>query len=304
MESPLFLGIDGGGTRCRARLSDAQGRTLGEGLGGPANVRLPPESVRDAILAASAAALAQAGLDATAWRRTRAGFGLAGAGQASGRERLLRQPFPFAAIVLDTDARAAWLGATAGAATDDDRGAILIVGTGVCGYMEKRENGARRVISIGGWGFPLSDDGSGAVAGREAVRRTLHVCDGLTPAGTLSEAILAAIGPTPEAIIDWGDGATPADYARFAPLVYAHAAQGDAMARTVVAEAAQAIGRLTLRLVALGAPRVHLIGGLTETVLPWLEQDVRRHFAPPDADALTGALMLARQDRPARENAS
>ncbi|MFD1331301.1 N-acetylglucosamine kinase, partial [Methylopila musalis] len=34
--SALFLGVDGGGTRCRARLADAGGRVLGEGLSGPA----------------------------------------------------------------------------------------------------------------------------------------------------------------------------------------------------------------------------------------------------------------------------
>ncbi|MFD2250082.1 glucosamine kinase [Pseudochelatococcus lubricantis] len=297
MEQPLFLGIDGGGTRCRARLCDADGRTLGEGMGGAANIRLAPEGVRDAILTAATEARERAGLDAAAWRRTHAGFGLAGAGQTSARERIMRQPFPFASIALDTDARAAWLGATAKAA-EGDRGAILIVGTGVCGYVEKGEGPERRRISIGGWGFPLSDDGSGAVTGREAIRRTLHVCDGLAPPGSLSDAILADIGPTPEAIIDWGDRATPADYARFAPVVYAHAARGDALARAVATEAALAIGRLTLRLVELGAPRVHLIGGLTDTVRPWLADAVRHHFAPPDADALAGAVAMARENCP------
>ena len=40
MSGRLFLGIDGGGTRCRARLCDDAGRTLGEGTAGAANVRL------------------------------------------------------------------------------------------------------------------------------------------------------------------------------------------------------------------------------------------------------------------------
>ena len=36
----LFLGIDGGGTGCRAVLADAQGRQLGLGAAGPANISI------------------------------------------------------------------------------------------------------------------------------------------------------------------------------------------------------------------------------------------------------------------------
>jgi hypothetical protein len=36
----LFIGVDGGGTGCRARIEDAEGRVLGTGIAGPAAVRL------------------------------------------------------------------------------------------------------------------------------------------------------------------------------------------------------------------------------------------------------------------------
>ena len=36
---PLFLGIDGGGTGCRAVVADATGRVLGTGAAGPAKSR-------------------------------------------------------------------------------------------------------------------------------------------------------------------------------------------------------------------------------------------------------------------------
>lgn len=293
MAGRYYLGIDGGGTGCRARLRDAAGNLLGEGTGGAANIRLDIGRVRQSILDAAEAARTAAGLDAAIWAETHAGFGLAGAGQASARARLLAEPFPFRGIVLDTDAYTAWLGATAGDAAQD-RGAILIVGTGVCGFMERDG----RPVSIGGWGFPVSDDGSGAVTGREAVRQALKVHDGLVPASTLADAVLAAIGPRPEQVIDWVDGATPGDFARFAPLVYAHAAQGDGLARRIAAEAAGFVGELALRLAELGAPRVHLIGGLAATVTPWLPPQARALLAPPRADALDGAIAMARA-RPA-----
>ncbi len=38
MQTGYLLGIDGGGTRCRARLTDRQGKLLAEVVGGPANV--------------------------------------------------------------------------------------------------------------------------------------------------------------------------------------------------------------------------------------------------------------------------
>ena len=36
----LLLGVDGGGTRCRARLADLTGEVLGEAVTGPANIGL------------------------------------------------------------------------------------------------------------------------------------------------------------------------------------------------------------------------------------------------------------------------
>jgi glucosamine kinase len=35
-----FMGVDGGGTGCRARIEDEAGTVLGQGLSGPATTRL------------------------------------------------------------------------------------------------------------------------------------------------------------------------------------------------------------------------------------------------------------------------
>ena len=42
----LFLGIDGGGTGCRAAVADASGRILGTGVAGPANLTSDPAGTR------------------------------------------------------------------------------------------------------------------------------------------------------------------------------------------------------------------------------------------------------------------
>ena len=75
----LFLGVDGGGTQCRARLADRAGRILGEGVAGPANIRLGLEASLAAVLDAARQCLAEAGLGTGALGRTVACLALAGA---------------------------------------------------------------------------------------------------------------------------------------------------------------------------------------------------------------------------------
>jgi len=57
----LFVGVDGGGTKCRVRLRDAEGALLAEAEGGPANIRLGLNLVWANILAALDQALSRAG---------------------------------------------------------------------------------------------------------------------------------------------------------------------------------------------------------------------------------------------------
>lgn len=285
MSDALFLGLDGGGTKCRARLRDGAGRLLGEGTGGPANLRLGPDAVWASILTACREALAQAGLSEADLGRIHAGLGAAGAGQASAEGRLLARPHPFASLAVETDAHTAWLGAFGGG-----DGAIVIVGTGSCGYGGT--GGQCRYI--GGWGYEISDEGSGAVIGRELLRHAVQAHDGRRPETPLARAAMAEFGDDPETLVDWVGTARPSDYARFAPLVLEHAQRCDPLAVALVQDAAAGIAAIALRLLALGAPALCLFGGLAEPLLPWLPPPVRRAVVPPQADALDGAILLAR----------
>src|SRR3954466_2134141 len=216
-EQRLYLGIDGGGTRCRARLTDKNGKKLGEGISGAANIRLGLEAAWSAILGATDQALSKAGLGADAMGRIHAGFGLAGICGPEDVEFLLSGRSPFANVQVETDAHTACLGAFDGA-----DGAILIVGTGSVGYA--LIGGVAH--SIGGWGFEISDDGSGAAMGRAAIRAAVRAHDGLSPKGRLTDAVLAKLGP-PARIVEWASSAKPGNYASFAPLVLDHALRDD-----------------------------------------------------------------------------
>jgi glucosamine kinase len=52
----LFIGIDGGGSRCRARIRDSTGRALSEAEGGPSNIYQDLPSALATIVATAAKA--------------------------------------------------------------------------------------------------------------------------------------------------------------------------------------------------------------------------------------------------------
>ena len=70
-----FLGIDGGGSRCRDRIRDAAGRMLGEAIGGSSNIYQDFDGALANILATAAEAAGKAQLKTG---DVHAGLGLAG----------------------------------------------------------------------------------------------------------------------------------------------------------------------------------------------------------------------------------
>ncbi len=118
---------------------------------------------------------------------------------------------------------------------------------------------------VGGWGFPVSDEGSGAWLGSEAVRRVLWASDGLTPWTDLLRAIFEQFGSDPHAIVRWTSTARPRDYASLAPSIVEHAANADRMATHLMQVAAMHIDALATRLIELGVMRLSLMGGLART---------------------------------------
>lgn len=285
MTSTLFLGIDGGGTRCRARLADAGGRTLGEGVGGAANIRLGLDVAWNAIMEAVDAALAQAGLGREVLSKTYIGLGLAGITNEADQQRVADSaPVTFAGIRSDTDAYTACLGAHAGA-----DGGILISGTGSAAQIIV--NGVGR--GIGGWGFEVSDLGSGASMGRDAVRAALLGHDGMGPQTDLTRAVMATLGGDPPSVVAWVGPARPGDYGTLAPLVLEHARKGDEVAERLVREQADYLVMHIRRLLELGAPAICLMGGLGPVLLDWMPPWVRGVLTEPKGDAMAGGVLLA-----------
>lgn len=287
----LFIGVDGGGTGCRARIEDADGRVLGTGIAGPAAVRLGIERSLAALETACRAAVADAGLPQESLAKTDAGVGLAGVGRKGSLESLLAYPHPFRSVVYVNDARIACIGAHGGR-----DGGIVIVGTGSVGFAVM--NGEE--VRVGGYGFPISDEGSGADLGLQAIRFALRASDGRAVPTSFTRDVMARFGGDPFEAVAWMDSASATDYATFAPLVMRHADNGDPAARRIVRNAAEHIDELVRRLVESGAPRIAVLGGLATPIEPWLAPDVQRRLVVSEGDAVAGALHLARGAAPAR----
>jgi glucosamine kinase len=281
----VFLGVDGGGTGCRARVESASGEMLGQGLAGPATTRLGIDTAWASIMTAANAALTEAGLVARI-SSVHAGIGLAGLGRIGALEALQQRAVCFASAVFANDGLAACLGAHGGA-----DGAIVIAGTGSIGIGRV----GTRELRVGGYGFPISDEGSGADLGLQAMRLALRAFDGRIEKTSLLAEVMHRFGDDPMRAVAWMDRASATDYATFAPMVMLHADQGDAAARRIVQSAAEQIDALVRALFDQGAPRVALLGGMSSAIEPWLSPDVRRRLKPADGDAVSGALILARR---------
>jgi glucosamine kinase len=290
----LYLGIDGGGTHTRARLVDADGVVVGTGEAGPANTRIGLPEALHAVEDAYLQALAQAGLDHTHLPLVRAGLGIAGLNRRGVLPGLQEHDFPFRSIAFASDAAIANLGAHAGG-----DGAIVIVGTGSIGFARVGEE----VYTIGGYGFPISDEGSGADLGLGAIRRSLWARDGRIEHSDLTEEVLNYFHGSAGEIVDWTGRATPADYAAFAPMVMDHASAGDPVAEAIVQQAARRLDRLIRVLLDKGAPSCCLMGGVAARMRDWLAASIRERLREPLGDALDGAILLARTRAAAKEAA-
>lgn len=217
----IVLGVDGGGTGCRAAVAKAGGPILGFGSGGPSNIASDPDRAAHHVLTAARDALAAAG-DPCPIGAVTAVLGLAGA-NAPGTADRLRAALPFPCRI-ESDA----LTAAVGALGDAD-GVVAAIGTGSVFAVQR----AGSVRQIGGWGLALGDEGGGAWIGRALLARTLRAQDGLHDMTPLLRATLAGHGGA-AGIVAFSLTARPADFAALAPQV---TGSDDPAARTIMTQA-------------------------------------------------------------------
>ena len=224
----LVVGVDGGGSKTRVILADAEGNHLADVTGGGSAMApgradhcadVIGELVRQAVQTAEVGEHLKVLV-----------AGVAGVG---------REPEARALTVALEDLELADEVIVQGdgeiALTDafgNGPGVMLIAGTGSIAYGR----GPSRVLArCGGWGPAFGDEGSGAWIGRKSLGIVASAADGREPETALTGAILTAaqLNEVTE-LIPWGIAATPKELAALAPVVFNVASAGDARSNALV----------------------------------------------------------------------
>ena len=292
------LGVDAGGTKTRALLADENGRVVGGGRGGGANLKMHGELEVEKVLhqvIEEAEAEAAARADALA-------LGIAGADRPEDHDVLkaiLRRMGYRRRVLVTNDAQLAFEAGSPGRI-----GLALVCGTGSIAWGQ---NGAGEIARAGGWGWHLGDEGSGFWIGMAALRAVLRASDGRGPSTALETPLLAHFGIA--GVEELVRVVYDADFPRHRIAVFARqvaetSAEGDVVARDILSAAARELAsaadsvrqRLGLR---KSSYDIVLAGG-TFAALPALADSVAALLSEPGAavrrlevEPAMGAVRLA-----------
>ncbi|MBP0482161.1 BadF/BadG/BcrA/BcrD ATPase family protein [Sagittula salina] len=285
--APYLIGMDGGGTGCRVAIARADGPVLATTQGGPANATTDLAATVANLRAALDMAAEAANLTLEALRDAPAHAGLAGVISDTIGQRVAEGlPLTRLTVTEDRDIM------VAGALGPRD-GALAAIGTG--SFVAAQ--GPQGIRSVGGWGFLLSDEASGAWLGRELLRHALRVADGVSPPTPFVAQTLDQRGGA-AGIVTFATSARAHDFATLAPGIVAAARAGDATATGLMTAGA---GWITQGLRALdhrdGAP-LCLTGGVGPLYAEWLPAPLTAGLTEPQGSALDGALRLAARAAP------
>ncbi|WP_049723737.1 N-acetylglucosamine kinase [Gilvimarinus polysaccharolyticus] len=281
----LYLGIDGGGTKCRAVIVNESGETLGVGNGGPANPYHGVARALESIANAADSAISNAGLPPDTKSKLVAGLGLAGVNLPSLFQIVQQWEHPFKAQFLTTDLHIACI-----AAHEQDDGAVIVSGTGSCGFAHVDGQS----LILGAHGFPCGDAGSGAWIGLECIKAVLLDSDELGTKTIMTELVAEQLQARGIMIVERLNGAKSSDYAKLAPLVFAAAEQGDEVALRIIREGADYLTAMARRLWSSNPPRMSMLGGVSQRIVDWMDKDIAQRMSVPLRQPEFGAVRYAR----------
>ncbi|CAD5263081.1 conserved hypothetical protein [Alteromonas sp. 38] len=287
MKRKFFLGIDGGGTKCKARLESFDGELLGEGLSGPCNPAQSADTALSSIIDVTNQALTSANLPLPTISELDVCLGLAGVNIPVYRNLVENWPLPFLSTHITTDLHIACMGAHAG-----KEGAIIISGTGSSALANV--NG--ELSSIGGHGFPLGDKAGGAWLGWRALSYTLEALDALQPKTPLVDLVCEALNTnSAQEIVGQALHYTSNEYGKLAPIVVQLAKEKEPAAVSIVEEGKHYLMSVISRLDTLGAKRISMIGGLASHWCEWFPEATLQRLSPVMCSPEYGAVAVVKQ---------
>jgi glucosamine kinase len=233
---------------------------------------------------------------------------MAGGRSVIDRDTFAKRPWAFANVRVYDDIDAAHAGALGG-----EEGAVIIAGTGSAALAVV--DGQRH--QCGGWGFYVGDQMSGAILGRELVRRAVEATDGLVSGSPLTEAVVQALGGSLDSVMEWSFpkpteaiaykdytgrdiavsiGQTPKAYGDFTRMIFDFHEKGDPIARELIELELSYVDNYVRWFKARGATRMAATGGLGERLFPILVERYGDFIVKPLGDNLSGAVILAKQN--------
>ena len=298
----LVLGVDAGGSHCRAVLASAQGEILGRGQAGSANSRTASfENAAVAIQRSISQALAK-----TAVRQVSAicigSAGLEEPGSAAQGRKLLGTIVRTDNLIFDTDAYIAWAGAL-----ELQAGVIVIAGTGSMGFGIDT-TGQR--FRVGGWGPYFGDEGSAYALARSAIQEALKVLDGRQQDERLLKEVLSFAGLSPSLgpetalrLTEWlyQPERSPGAIAGFSAVLDELAKQNHPLSQSLLAEAGKSLAVLAEAVSSKFATRaLHSFGGSvllkSEVVRSAFFKQLSQkglEYRPPSFSPVIGAVLIA-----------
>lgn len=280
----MVIGVYSGGTGCRAAIGTIADGVLARTEGGRANVSTGPDLAIRNVRAAVDLAATKSGTAPEALKAARADLGLAGGMAAKERNRIA-----LALLYCQTKVTDERPTVVTGALGDED-GYLLSVGTGT--IVAANAGGICRYI--GGWGFHVSDQASGAWLGRAALERILLCHDGLAKHTDLTRALFAHFGDDPNKIVSFSMSAKPGDYGALTPDIVAAGQNGDSFGRYVMTQGADYLSRSLSQLGFQTGDVLCLTGGLGPHYAQYLPRETLTRQITLRGSALDGAFELAR----------
>jgi N-acetylglucosamine kinase-like BadF-type ATPase len=237
----FYLGIDGGGTKTRCVLGD-ETRILATAVAGGSNViRLGEAQARESLHASVLDACATAKINPDRIRGICIGAAGAGRPEIVGRIQSILAELTPASIEVVGDMVIALE-----AAFGEGPGVIAIAGTGSIVYGR---DATGRTARAGGWGYAISDEGSGHWIGRQAVSTILRARDAGQDTALAALVLQAWNLPDLSALVETANAQPPPDFPRLFPVVLKAANERDGMARALLADAGSQLAGLTAKVV-------------------------------------------------------
>ncbi|MDR2863771.1 MAG: hypothetical protein LBV54_07885 [Puniceicoccales bacterium] len=244
--TPLYAGVDGGGTNTRALVVAPDGRCLAFATGNSSNINTAGPQVAAANLEATLSdAAKQFGFKPN---YAAAFFGMAGVNDSSAAQLVTKLVLGFPSVKISgfevaNDTRALHA-ATFGVGS----GIVLIVGTGSKCYGRAADG---REWEAGGVDFLVSDEGSAYDLAVRGIKAALRAIDGRGPATALERLIFSALKLSEYGEISQrlhqnslenpGQPMTKTEIASLAKFVTQAAADGDAVAGQVLEDAMRSV---------------------------------------------------------------